>query len=155
MYKARIIWSNFEPDALYDDRLLCMPQTQAKGELGATNNVIDIDSLLMSQAQAMIAANNNVVKNTPDDFSISTKVIEDISIYPNPATTAITVKYANEHGGKIRIMNALGEVILNEKLLGTETTKKIGLEKLANGIYHYDIIFEDGKKSVGKLTVNK
>ena len=156
VYKARVLWSNFEPDALFDDRVICMPQVLGKNSEGAstTNSNIDIDSLLMSQAESQMAQTQSV-KNDESHVEIISKLINDISVYPNPATEYITVHYSIAEDGQFVLYNTIGEKVLTSVILKTATRKQINLDNLTNGIYQYEIVLNNGVKSRGKLTIKK
>ena len=78
-----------------------------------------------------------------------------ISIYPNPASTFITIAYESQTDGYFKLYNALGEVVMQTELSALNTKVELMLSDVANGLYHYDILFLDGQQSKGKLLIQK
>ena len=78
-----------------------------------------------------------------------------ISIYPNPASTYITIAYKSQTDGYFKLYNALGEVVMQTQLSALNTKVQLILSDVANGVYHYDILFLDGQQSKGKLLIQK
>jgi hypothetical protein len=141
VYKARTLWTNFNPMAQYYDRLTCVQNATAnKG--GAYNEIVNLDSLYETQMNESMKALEEYRNYIVDDL---------ISIYPNPTTDYIIVENATELVGEFRLLNSLGEVILTENLNNNKQTIK--LNNLSNGIYHYEIEMVHKKKVVGKLTI--
>jgi hypothetical protein len=90
------------------------------------------------------------------DCSISTGVSEEtnslISVFPNPSTGKITLKYKNTTG-VIEVLNVLGEKLME---LHSEKSRitDLDLQNYSNGIYF--IQFSDGNiKTREKLILNK
>ncbi len=75
----------------------------------------------------------------PNNGSIN----ESVRVYPNPFGTAVTIKDAI---GDVKIVNALGQVVLSTKVDGTTT---INTETFENGIYF--IIITDPQSSNRKV----
>ena len=63
---------------------------------------------------------DDVVKNT-------------FSIYPNPASTSITIKGENFENEEIEIYNMLGQKVIGKNLVTNEST--VDISNLANGVY--------------------
>ena len=63
---------------------------------------------------------DDVVKNT-------------FSIYPNPASTSITIKGDNFENEEIEVYNMLGQKVIGKNLITNEST--IDISNLANGVY--------------------
>ena len=55
---------------------------------------------------------------------------------------------------KVRRKNALGAVVFKSSLSLNNSTP-MQLPEIASGVYHYQIIAEDGKAWYGKLTIAK
>ena len=68
-----------------------------------------------------------------------------ITIYPNPATTEITLEISSAvlEKRKIQITDALGNVILRESFSGNQN--KTDVRKLAAGIYFIEVFGEKQK----------
>lgn len=75
--------------------------------------------------------------NKSDITGIEELASESVRIYPNPATTAITVD-SKFDAKKIQLLNPFGQVVLNT------TDATIDISKLANGIYFIQVTLENG-----------
>ena len=74
--------------------------------------------------------------------------IANLTVYPNPSRDVFNVSFTSEDAQdlKVRILNVIGEELLNENLeqfIG-EYTKQINLSKNAKGIYFLEIEKTDG-----------
>lgn len=72
------------------------------------------------------------------------KVVDDISIYPNPATDLVTISLSA--GEKIEILNTLGEVVLRTEV-GTATVLTLNVSTWAKGIYIVNLLSKEGTRS--------
>ncbi len=72
---------------------------------------------------------NIMIDNT--NININDKVMNSISIYPNPANNVLTV--ANAESSNIRIFNMLGEEVAN--INNESSNQTIDISSLANGTY--------------------
>jgi len=71
-----------------------------------------------------------------------------LDVYPNPSRDIFNISFTSEEiqDLKVRIMNVIGEELINENLeqfIG-EYTKQIDLTKNAKGIYFLEIETTDG-----------
>ena len=74
--------------------------------------------------------------------------INNLAIYPNPCRDIFNISFTSEEiqNLKVRIMNVIGEELINENLeqfIG-EYTKQIDLTKNAKGIYFLEIETNNG-----------
>ncbi len=145
VYKARVIWSKYEPDAFYDDRVLCV----ANGNKNIDMNNIDIDSLYESQIQNGISQLQAPIKN------IHKLKQGEVVIYPNPAFTNITIEYSCVGKGNFELVNGIGEVVLKKELAKGKQTTKIALGTISSGIYYYRCHFDGCDSFYGKLVISK
>jgi hypothetical protein len=150
VYRARALWSLWEPNAVFDDRLLCI-QGQNKNQ---DNSNIDIDSLLESQIkeQKGHAQPGNVQSDTHKlllGANIST-----IKLYPNPAENYIIIEYDEQVNGELIISNNVGQVVMQTQLGEGKRKVQLQLKDVAIGLYYYKIKFEN-KEVVGKLNIIK
>ena len=65
-----------------------------------------------------------------EDKIVSTN---SFSIYPNPASTSITIKGDNFENEEIEIYNMLGQRVIGKSLITNEAT--VDISNLANGVY--------------------
>ena len=59
--------------------------------------------------------------------------LEHLSIYPNPATNSVTIKFPSDEEGEISIVNLFGEIIFSEKINSEE--EQIDVSKFSAGMY--------------------
>jgi hypothetical protein len=147
VYKARSLWSNYEPDAIFDDRIYCIA-TANKGGSQSDN----VDSLMLAESGIVLNTlnENGETKNDVKQIGIVAK-FNLVSIYPNPASNEIIVTHDCNSQGVFKLFNSVGQIILSEKLIINST--KIKLPKLAQGVYNYKCEFDSCEKMVGKITI--
>ena len=150
--KARTLWMHWQPNALWDDRVLCMPgQNKNQDHSG-----IDIDSVYMNTIKEMTVNNatTTVINNTIKSESGNT-LKDPIQLYPNPASNYVEISYSSKIDGEFVLYNTIGDVILKASLPKEYIKRKIQLNDIASGLYHYEIHFLDGEKQFGKLSILK
>ena len=153
--KARTLWMHWQPNALWDDRVLCM-QGQNKNQ---DNSDMDIDSLYASVIKESNVNNNIapiVIRNDENKNKlIASEAHNNIQVYPNPASQFVIISYESQTNGYFRIFNSIGELILETELAAYNTKTQIPLSNLANGIYQYEVGFANKIKTMGKLSILK
>jgi Secretion system C-terminal sorting domain len=127
----------------------------SNGQSG-TQGDVDIDSL-----NEILAFQTYGIKNYAAQIGLSTK--EPISnnlqpnplfqLFPNPASTNITLQYTCLAGGKFNLYNAQGQKVYETLLPANTTAKEIQLPSLSNGLYNYKVTFANCKTQIGKLTI--
>ena len=154
VYAARVLWSYFEPDAFFDDRYLCNAGNN-KQENGS-NSFFNVDSFIYSQIKQQLNDYAHIGKFEHGETKmITVNEQQAISIYPNPASTFITIAYKNSTDGYFKLFNTLGQVVMETQLSAMNTKVQLLLADVANGLYHYDISFLDGRQTKGKLLIQK
>lgn len=74
----------------------------------------------------------------------------DVSIYPNPFSSQITIQLPRFVGNaKVSLINVSGKVIKQQNI--NEIGQMNGLDELAKGLYFIKIISEDGQSITHKL----
>ncbi len=84
---------------------------------------------------------------------------ELFTVYPNPASSHVTIKTALANTGKaqLQVLNTLGQVVYSKEINGTSTSQNItdlNVQNFATGIYNVMLISGNGV-SVKKLNVVK
>lgn len=79
--------------------------------------------------------------------SVNDKEIEEISIYPNPATHQITIQ--NNTADNFILYNSLGTAVMNKAISTNQTTISRG--NLTNGLYFYSLDKEGEQIESGKI----
>lgn len=80
----------------------------------------------------------------------------DFSVYPNPATSQLNIKYAGMNGSNItfELVNMVGNKVYSKKLESKSADLKLDISTLPRGVYFY-ILKSDGKVSTSKKLVIK
>lgn len=96
---------------------------------------------------------NNVTCVTYDPSQLGVEMLErnQVSIYPNPATDAVTFDFGTSGNYKVQITNTLGQIVSLVTITG-EVNKTINISSLDAGLYQYSIFDANGQRSaVGKF----
>jgi hypothetical protein len=151
VYKARTLWSMYEADAKYDDRMLCMNAHNKGGD-----KISDIDSFLNNQLKETIQTNGMTIGQQPIIKTMKA-VLEngDIEIYPNPANTQINIEYKCNSIGEFTLYNNLGQLVLKSELGAGNKKVSLLTNELVTGVYTYKCTFDGCADKYGKLTVIK
>lgn len=86
--------------------------------------------------------------------TVSTKDVDvpnDISVYPNPSRAEFFFSTTNEQAFDLMIYDGLGQLQANIKTARQQVSWDS--RSLAEGVYFYELIFEDGGRRQGKLVV--
>src|SRR6218665_4024 len=87
---------------------------------------------------------DNVQWDLLNTLGIDTPVKNTFSIYPNPATDFVAIQTDSEIKS-VSVYNLLGQ------LVSTQKSKEINLSDMANGMYIFQINFENGEKAIQKI----
>lgn len=74
-----------------------------------------------------------------------------VSVYPNPANTALTVKMSNNGGFSVRMLDLLGRVVLLQHT--ADSDMMINTQSIAEGVYILRINDEKGNESSAKVQI--
>jgi hypothetical protein len=87
------------------------------------------------------------------DDDLNTKEFEKDGwlLYPNPAQSAVSIVFKDNSDKKIRVENALGELILSASI--HDALYSFNLNQVSSGVYYVKVL-ENGNQSVKKLIVN-
>jgi len=103
-----------------------------------------------------VAIGNPCPSDSSNVLNVSLLDIDNIepgglSVYPNPATAALTIETKMWEDGTITLKDAQGRTLQSAKLTGSKTV--LSVEGLANGLYFLQLADANGKISVRKLQV--
>jgi len=76
-----------------------------------------------------------------------------VRLYPNPANGIATISVLEGKQGDMRLVNAFGQVVKQQKITSTQTS--ISLNALPEGVYYVNILFVDGEKESLMLVVSR
>jgi hypothetical protein len=77
-------------------------------------------------------------------------IVKEFTVYPNPASTALTISFSSPEKHVLLITDALGNKVIEQNIL-TEST--IAVEDLNNGIYFVQLYNKEGLVDRKKLIV--
>lgn len=111
--------------------------------------------------------NKTIISGTPSDntfryefpFEVtysgegveSVEILNNVNIYPNPASDLINV--TAENLTKINIYNSIGQLVYSQDVNANEV--KVSTDSWTNGLYYINVETKDGFKSSQKIIVNK
>lgn len=100
----------------------------------------------------------NIYEGNEDPLSIiENELIQNFSVYPNPATDVANVEFSsvNNQAVKLEIVNPMGQVVIAEVIQANNGKNKvlIGTQDLTNGVYFVKVI-SGGTQQVKRLVVN-
>lgn len=73
----------------------------------------------------------------------------NISFFPNPASTEVTVSFAKEVHGTMILCNMMGEIL--EQIQITSSVYKLNISNKPSGVYFITVTGEDGTKAAKKI----
>ena len=76
-----------------------------------------------------------------------------VELYPNPANGIAIISVPEGKQGFMRLVNAFGQAVKEQKITSPQTTINLGL--IPVGIYYVNIQFDDGQRVILKLVVSK
>jgi hypothetical protein len=147
VYYARAIYATSQPDAQYDDRVLCTPPSANRTTGGNTLSFDEEQNL--ADSLALLALQAKKVDKAMQDAK--THVI----VYPNPAKNNIRVTYNCNTNGFITFYNNIGQPIHSEALNADIKTVIINTTNFEPGLYTYKASFKDCASVNGKLVILK
>lgn len=73
-------------------------------------------------------------RNTDASFlSMTSNELEHLSVYPNPATNNVTIKFPGDEAGEIQVVNLFGQIVYSGKTNAEQT--QIDVSSFAAGMY--------------------
>ncbi len=144
VYKARRIWSFWQPNALFDDRVLCL-QTD---NIYVEGEIDDIDEYYNQQIHSL----QDVVTGTFGNQKEKEipKTFDTTRIYPNPVSSIINIDLGKKMEAEFILYNSFGEEVVKIKLINAKST--YNLSHLIPGLYHFRIQYSNGENESGKFT---
>lgn len=120
------------------------------------NNVVTLQSsgCIVHSTQTIVS---NGIGGPSNDYCLTVSIPEilnpdsEISLFPNPATSTITITTTGTKIKEIKIMNVLGEIANSQQVTGNSAT--IDISTLDKGIYFVQITEENKKVSNRKIVV--
>ncbi len=121
-----------------------------------TQSINNVASALATFSNiTLTGGNNNVMDNV--QLNRSKVSINDFSVYPNPASDAVNVKWISGYNGKsatITITNQLGQTVATQKLGSvTNEIETINVSQLTNGMYILSVQSENKQTIHRKFTI--
>jgi subtilisin family serine protease len=90
-----------------------------------------------------------------DNSSVENPEWYDVKVFPNPTDGMLTIQWGgNQALSTVRIINSLGQTVGVSAPVNTGLTQ-LDLSHLATGVYYVEMVFEDQKRLVEKITLNR
>jgi len=86
-----------------------------------------------------------------NDLSVANEDLLNISLYPNPSTGVVTISSQNSDLNMVKVYDAFGRLVLEQKLTATENT--VDLSKYANGTYMFKMNTKVGKQLIRTVVI--
>jgi len=104
--------------------------------LGEVNYMIEVVGVSCDPSRSLVYSRSNIIDLLAQ--SISEELNSIVKIFPNPASTNITIQ-VNERdlGSQVFIFNAIGQEVFSERI--TSTNQLLNIEKLTEGFYFLKI----------------
>jgi Secretion system C-terminal sorting domain len=159
VYKARTLHAIYAPNAQYNDRVLCIPQTLNKNANSGSNNnySIDLDSLAEAQLLSKAGVVNYIAQIENNNFITTKELLANYiapQLLPNPSNGTITIIYNQNVNGVLELYNSQGQLIESIKLEAGNKRIETQLQNVVSGIYEAKFIF-DKIATNSKLTILK
>ena len=139
VYKARVLYSYFEPALDYNDYTICNPQNKYGSSLFG-----DLLQFLSNPKAPQSETNRGTLQQ------------DDYKIYPVPSSETITIQYdfAGNEDATMNLYDILGREIETIQLSNTNTLVSFSVLTIPNGVYTYKI--KVGKETkTGKIQILK
>jgi hypothetical protein len=106
--------------------------TDLNPPLGETNYMIEVVGVSCDPSRALVYSRSNILDLLAQ--SVSEEMNSTLQIFPNPASTQITIQVnENDLGAPVFIFNALGQEVFSERISSVSQT--LNVEKLSEGFY--------------------
>ncbi len=80
---------------------------------------------------------------------------EELSVYPNPASDKVTVKYTIAQNSQLRVYNIVGEKVLEYDLPEGSTSLDINVGSLPSGTYFYSLLSDTKAVETKRLVIRR
>jgi hypothetical protein len=106
--------------------------TDLNPPMGEMNYMIEVVGVSCDPSRSLVYSRSNILDLLAQN--VSEELNSTIQIFPNPASTQITIQ-TNESdlGSQVFIFNAIGQEVLSERI--TSTSQLLNIEKLTEGFY--------------------
>ncbi len=141
VYKARSIFAIYEPGKMFDDMNLCNQFGVYKNSNDNGQGIFDQENEYLN---SLFPISNNSITE-PNNFNI----------YPNPATTQLTIDYHLQpfEEGSITIYDIMGRECFFINLNTSANKAVVNVSDLKSGIYTYKYTINNISRRIGKLLI--
>ncbi len=143
VYKARTLNAMYSPASMFDDIKLCNNVGVYK-----TNNT-------SGNTKGIFDAENSYLKSLLPNSKIPILSTNKFNIYPNPASTQITIAYEMKYNeaGLVIIYDIVGRERMKIDLKASVNKIILNVTNLERGIYTYKYISNNFQKETGKFLI--
>jgi hypothetical protein len=90
-----------------------------------------------------------------DNSSVENADMYHVKLFPNPTSGMLNIQWGgNQSVSRLRIINSLGQIIETANPVNSNQAQ-LNLNHLATGVYYVEILFDDNKRLVEKITLNR
>jgi|GEM_PF-3589038 len=82
------------------------------------------------------------------DMAIKLNETFEMNLYPNPASDNITLEFSSAINGSVKVIDALGRVVISQNVIDAQTT--LDIKQLVTGVYQV-IVYCDNAQFKGKF----
>ncbi|MEZ4775187.1 MAG: T9SS type A sorting domain-containing protein [Bacteroidia bacterium] len=123
--------------------------TSSRNQPNSSYRFIDMKPILAEHLYRIKATDVSGTTQYSNRISIIREVNPTLRVYPNPASSTITIevigKKANDTPLSFQLFNHLGQFVLEEQIdLTSQTTQSISVNSFARGLYTYRILSSKG-----------
>jgi hypothetical protein len=94
--------------------------------------MVEVVGVSCDPSRTLVYSRSNILDLLAQN--VSEELNSTIQIFPNPASTQITIQVnESDLGSQVFIFNAIGQDVLSEKI--TSTSQLLNIEKLTEGFY--------------------
>jgi hypothetical protein len=106
--------------------------TDLNPPIGETNYMIEVMGVSCDPSRSLVYSRSNILDLLAQ--SVSEELNSDIKMFPNPASTRITIQVnESDLGSQVIIFNALGQEVFSERI--AVVNQLLNIEKLTEGFY--------------------
>jgi hypothetical protein len=143
VYKARALYAMYSPASMFDDITTCNAIGVYKnGNSGNSKGIFDDENAYLKSLK-------------PKETLLTKNGEHTFKLYPNPATTTVTIAYElnKNEKGKVIIYDILGREQMKIDLHHDNNKVSINVSLLRQGIYTYKYLVNNAQKIAGKLLI--
>lgn len=89
-----------------------------------------------------------------NELAISETETTELSIFPNPAATAVTVIFGDDKANDVVVYDLTGKVVYTQNISNALGNVSVDVSNIANGNYIFKVNYDNGTTAVSNVVVN-